>query len=145
MPINHEDNVVSTPTVLIADDDRDLLEALATRISSHGCHVVTATDGLTALSCIDITEPDLIILDIEMPGGNGLAVCEMVATNEKLAHTPVILFSGQDSVPIRNRCRQLEATWIPKSPHAWLELQPHIESLHKRLDSTETESFHPAS
>lgn len=121
---------MSIPTVLIADDDHDLLDALATRISSHGCHVVTAADGLTAVSCIDVTAPDLIILDIEMPGGNGLAVCEMVATNEKLAHTPVIVLSGQDSVAIRNRCRQLGATRILKSPHAWLELQPHIESLH---------------
>ena len=60
--------------ILIAEDDRDLLKMLKMRCERIGCSVLAVDDALSAISCADFAMPSLIILDVQMPGGNGLAV-----------------------------------------------------------------------
>src|SRR5262245_17414277 len=71
--------MTQTKRILIADDDECLLEALSRRFLELGVRVERACDGASALAKIDMLQPDLVILDVNMPSGSGLRVCELVA------------------------------------------------------------------
>lgn len=113
-------------TILIADDDSELCHALALRCRRLGLTAITSTSGNRALHLAESLHPDLICLDIDMPGGNGLAVCEMLAGNQALATTPVIILSGRRDTPSIERCRSLGASYLAKSGNTWSELEPLI-------------------
>src|SRR5262245_27962916 len=81
--------------ILIADDDESLVDALARRCEKLGARVERAHDGLAALIKIDALEPDLVILDVNMPSGSGLSVCEMVAHDPNLKAIPTIILTGR--------------------------------------------------
>ncbi len=97
-------------TVLIADDDTALIEALKVRCRRLGLDVLAVSDALTALSSADIAMPNLVILDIEMPGGNGLAACEMLADDQNMADIPVIILTGRKDEETVRRCQSLAPT-----------------------------------
>ena len=115
--------------ILIAEDDRDLLETLKMRCERIGCSVLAVDDALSALSCADFAMPSLIILDVQMPGGNGLAVCEMLASNPNFSAIPVIVHSGKADHETVERCHKLNAHHVAKSPHSWSILEPLIRKL----------------
>ena len=64
--------------ILSADDDKDLLALIAFTLSQAGYLVVKAGDGLSAIKTFEAEAPDLVILDINMPGASGFQVCEAV-------------------------------------------------------------------
>jgi DNA-binding response OmpR family regulator len=111
-------------SVLIADDDRDLVEALTVRCRGLGLGVYTAYDAFTALSIVRTRRPDLACLDVEMPAGNGLSVCEMLATDKECAAMPVIILTGKcDSDTIR-RCHSLCVYYVEKCADVWPRIEP---------------------
>ncbi|MGE0377862.1 MAG: response regulator [Planctomycetaceae bacterium] len=111
-------------TIFIADDDSDLVELLARRCRSLGFAVDTASDAMTALKKIDQVRPDLAILDVNMPGGNGLSVREMMADNEQLASVPVIILTGKVDEQILRRCFTSCAYYVAKCPDVWPRIEP---------------------
>lgn len=117
---------MSDKTILIADDDSELCQALALRCRRLGFTAVTSTSGNRALHLAESLLPDLICLDVDMPGGNGLAVCEMLAGNESLSTTPVIILSGRRDATTIERCRTMGALYLGKSGNTWKELEPLI-------------------
>lgn len=79
--------------ILIADDDADLLALVDFTLRHAGFEVVMARDGTEALEAFARTKPDLLILDINMPGADGFAVCEAVRAQSTL---PVLMLSARD-------------------------------------------------
>jgi CheY-like chemotaxis protein len=73
-------------------------------------------------------KPDLIILDVNMPSGNGLAVCEMMASDPRYAGIPVIIHSILGDEATRERCRQLGARHVEKSSKSWAQIKSLIET-----------------
>ena len=112
-------------TILIADDDRWLNTVLEVRCNNLGLTVVAVEDALTALSSTEFASPDLIILDVEMPGGNGLAACEMMRTDPETANIPVVILTGRSDPETIQRCRNLNAHYVQKGTEAW----PQIETI----------------
>jgi CheY-like chemotaxis protein len=127
--MNSEVNTMCKKTVLIADDDRDLLTALEFRCKHLGLEVVTAEDALTALSCVDFAVPDLVCLDVDMPGGNGLATCEMMASDERLSSIPVIIITGSTDDQTVRRCQKMRAHYVLKGSDTWSKVEPLIREL----------------
>jgi DNA-binding response OmpR family regulator len=126
--------------VLLADDDGALTRVLEGRFRAAGLRVVTAHDATHALFLMQSSPPSLAIMDIRMPAGNGLAVCEMMRGNSQLANVPVIIITGQDSESAKARARELSAEYICKGPGLWEDLRPLCERLlGKPLKSRETE------
>ncbi len=74
-------------------------------------------------------KPDLIILDVGLPGGNGLSVCEMLASDDHSNKIPVIIHTGSTDVHIKDRCEQLGAHYIAKTPGSWDQVKPLVCSL----------------
>ncbi len=86
------------PTILIADDDemiRLLIREMLSRADS-GYGFVEAGDGTAALALAQASNPDLILLDLLMPGMNGLEVCRALKEAEETRHIPIIMVTSQD-------------------------------------------------
>ena len=78
------------------DDDKDVLKALSVRLKGSGYGVVYAADGIAAVSVARNEEPDVIILDIGLPGGDGFTVMERLAGILPIAQIPVIILTARD-------------------------------------------------
>src|SRR5438477_127068 len=117
------------PTMLIADDDRELVQVLAIRCRTVGVEVVTAHDALTALNLMQTRKPDLVCLDVNMPSGNGLCVCEMLASEPAWAKIPVIILTGRTDPEIIMRCHQLCAYYVLKGGDIWSRVEPLVREL----------------
>tara|TARA_R110000744_G_scaffold220188_1_gene339030 strand:- start:751 stop:1140 length:390 start_codon:yes stop_codon:yes gene_type:complete len=81
--------------VLIADDDRNHLSALKIRLEAAGYEVVCAQDSYQAIQLVQTTNPDVVILDINMPAGDGFSVQERFTKMDKFKGTPVIYLTGE--------------------------------------------------
>lgn len=78
--------------ILLVDDDADLLDVTAYAMRREGFNVIVATDGLQAVYRWQQDSPDLVVLDVQMPGLGGLEVCQKI---RHTSTTPVILLTGQ--------------------------------------------------
>ena len=81
-------------TVLIVDDSTDNLRVLGEIVRRHGYRVRTAVSGEHALESVEALPPDLILLDIRMPGMDGFAVCRELQSRGHLDHIPVLFLSA---------------------------------------------------
>ncbi|HWG00178.1 MAG TPA: response regulator transcription factor [Steroidobacteraceae bacterium] len=70
--------------ILVADDDRDLRDLVGFTLTQAGYLVIKAQDGTTALRAVAEEAPDLVILDINMPGASGFQVCESIRRNSRV-------------------------------------------------------------
>ncbi|WP_328470527.1 response regulator [Actinoplanes sp. NBC_00393] len=84
-----------TATVLVVDDDEGVRELIAFLLQRAGYRAVTATDGPEALRIFTDTRPDLVILDMVMPGLDGVSVCERIRADAATAAMPVVMMSGR--------------------------------------------------
>lgn len=112
--------------VLIADDDQSLCRVFTVRCQQMGLKVRTAHDAMHALILIHKHVPDLIIMDISMPAGDGLSACEMLANDPRLSSIPVIILSGSSQPQDIQRCQELGAHYVLKQPHCWPEMKTKI-------------------
>lgn len=88
---------MATKTVLIIDDDKVLQHAYQEKLSFEGITSLLASDGKTGLSQAQSMKPDVILLDIMLPGGiNGFDVLEELKRNENTRHIPVIVLTNLD-------------------------------------------------
>lgn len=82
------------PTVLVVDDHVQNLELIGALMQAEGYRVLTARDGLEALEQVAQAPPDLILLDIQMPGLDGYAVCQRLKANPTTRLIPVVLLTA---------------------------------------------------
>ena len=85
-----------TAKILIVDDDRELRRALTIRLRASGYDVVHAEDGLGAVSIARRERPDAVLLDLGLPGGDGLTVLGRYENLAELSAVPVIVLTGRD-------------------------------------------------
>jgi DNA-binding response OmpR family regulator len=85
---------MSRPRVLLADDDPRVLQVVSRYLDLEGFDMSTVEDGETAVSASAANPPDLIILDIMMPGIDGIEACRRIRANASTADTPVLMFSA---------------------------------------------------
>jgi DNA-binding response OmpR family regulator len=94
-------------TILIAEDNADSREVMETLLRLKGFQVIVAENGVEAVELALSTSPDLILLDFELPGLNGLAVVRSLRAAPYFLKTPVVILSGHD--PARYRETALNA------------------------------------
>ncbi len=81
--------------ILVVEDNPDILELVAYNLESQGYEVTRAMTGENGLSQAARAEPDLVILDVMLPGINGLDVCRKLKQQESTRHIPVILLTAK--------------------------------------------------
>jgi two-component system response regulator MprA len=125
--------------VLVVDDDPPLQRMLARTLSAEGFSVAVAADGGAALAAVERSLPDVIVLDVAMPGMDGLAVCRRLRA--KGMTTPVLMLTARDAVPDRVRGLQAGADDYLVKPFAAEELVARIRALTRRGGSAEQLRF----
>ncbi|MCL6476791.1 MAG: response regulator transcription factor [Peptococcaceae bacterium] len=84
------------PTILVVDDEPNIQELIKYSLEKENCQVITAPDGKTGLDMARLYLPDLIILDIMLPGKDGFEVCRQLTSDARTAHIPIIMLSAKD-------------------------------------------------
>lgn len=82
--------------ILIVDDDPDLRQALRLRLRANQYETVNAVDGYSAIAQAYKEYPDLIILDLGLPAGDGYVVLDRLQKDDKLSKIPVIVLTARD-------------------------------------------------
>ncbi|MDO8489535.1 MAG: response regulator [Candidatus Omnitrophota bacterium] len=81
--------------IMVIDDEDDILKLTKTRLEANGFKVVTLESGEGAIEFTESEKPDLILLDIVMPGKDGYAVCKELKANQSTCRIPIVIFTAQ--------------------------------------------------
>jgi len=97
---------MTKPKILIIDDDPDLRRALRLRLRANNYDTVHAPDGYSAIAVAQKEHPDLIVLDLGLPAGDGFVVLDRLQNIDSLADIPVVVLTARD--PQNNEERALK-------------------------------------
>lgn len=86
---------MSNKKIVVVEDEPDILEVLSYNLKREGFDVATALDGIQGLALVERNRPDLVLLDLMLPGMDGLEICRQVKNNKQLAHIPVIMVTAK--------------------------------------------------
>ena len=86
-------------TILVVEDDEDLRRLFRTSLALAGYDVIEAGDGLEALQRIEELLPDLVVLDLMLPGFSGVIVRQELASQPMTRHIPVVVITGSPLLP----------------------------------------------
>jgi len=115
--------------VLIVDDDVDACRPLVRMLQFIGHKPVFVPDGRTALAMIDEVRPDVILLDVMMPGMDGLEVLQRVRSNPSHRNLPVLVYSAlSDQATIDTAMERGAQAYLVKSKASFSDIQSSIES-----------------
>jgi len=101
--------------ILIVDDDPDQLRGLSVRLKANGYSVFSAADAVLAISVAREKEPDLVLLDIGLPGGDGFLVMERLRDRMPVA-VPVNIFTARDPLSYKERALNTGAVAFLQKP-----------------------------
>jgi two-component system response regulator MprA len=121
---------VADAAILVVDDDAPILRMLGRTLAAAGYAVEPAADGGQALAAVERSTPDLVVLDVGLPGLDGLAVCRRL--REKGLATPVLLLTARDAVADRVAGLDAGADDYLVKPFATDELLARIRALLRR-------------
>jgi DNA-binding response OmpR family regulator len=119
---------MSRSKILIVDDDFDLRRGLNLRLRANNYDVVYAADGLSTIAVAQKEHPDLIILDIGMPAGDGFTVMERLQRSAALACVPVIILTARDPQYTKDKALKAGAAAFFQKPADNEELLAAIKS-----------------
>ena len=128
--------------ILIVDDDPNTLEILRRWLNREGYATVSADNGPACLQVLGKEHVDVIVLDVMMPGMDGLQVCERLRESEAWRGIPVMLLTAKDDLETRSRGMMLGVSEYLTKPVNKLELfarlraQLHSRELERRLEET---------
>ena len=103
-------------TVLIADDDRVWGEVLGAALRRKGFGVLMAFDGMQATMAAQKRVPDLVVLDVRMPGGTGVDALKRLRMSTRTAMIPVVVVSGSSDPAVAGTVAQLGVTRFIAKP-----------------------------
>jgi DNA-binding response OmpR family regulator len=111
-----EEFSMDKPKILIVDDDPDLRRGLNLRLRANHYETAYATDGFSAIAMAQKERPDLIILDLGLPAGDGFVVLERLQQNANLSCIPVIILTARDPQSSREQSLRAGATAFFQKP-----------------------------
>jgi len=115
--------------VLLADDDIDLLDLMSYALRREGYNICTAADGLQALHRCDVEQPDIVLLDVNMPRLNGFEVCRRIRQDSEV---PIILLTARDEEEDVLRGLQLGADDYVTKPFSAKQLAARMKTILRR-------------
>ncbi len=119
---------MSNSKIMIVDDDPDLRQALRLRLRANKYETVNAIDGYSAIAMAYKERPDLIILDLGLPAGDGFVVLDRLQKDDKLSAIPVIVLTARDPQANERRVLRAGATAFFQKPADNTELMDVIRA-----------------
>jgi DNA-binding response OmpR family regulator len=117
--------------ILVVDDDPAMVGAITALVSTEGHRVITAYDGITAVRRFREEHPDLVLLDLAMPGPDGFSVAGIIRSE---GTTPIIVVSGEIGEPAKVRALSIGADDYLTKPFGRAELLARIGAVMRRVD-----------
>ena len=128
---------MSQAGILVVDDDPEIRQALQLRLRANGYDVHCAEDGTGAISQAAKHTPDLIVLDLGLPSGDGFVVLDTLKANRNLSSIPVIVLSGRDRRANEERVLNAGArVFLPKP----VQTNEFLAVVRQTLDEKRTKS-----
>src|SRR3954471_14954128 len=118
----NKEKTMATQKILIVDDDPDLRQALRLRLRANHYETVSAVDGYSALAQAYKERPNLIILDLGLPAGDGFVVLDRLQRDDKLSTIPVIVLTARDPQTSEKHALQAGAAAFFQKPAGNAEL-----------------------
>jgi two-component system response regulator RegX3 len=118
------------PHILLIDDERKLTDPLSSSFQRAGYEVSVANDGHAGLSMAMVVNPDVIVLDVMMPGLNGWQVCQAVRQHSTV---PIIMLTALDDSIDRIKGLELGADDYLVKPFSYKELEAHVRAMLRRV------------
>lgn len=115
--------------VLVVDDEQDVAHALKVRLKANGFNVILASNSIQAVTLANSEKPDLIILDVMIPGGGGFLVAERLQQSKTTHHIPFIFLTGIPGG--EEKAYQLGASGYVMKPYHPEEL---LEIIHRAIE-----------
>jgi CheY-like chemotaxis protein/MinD-like ATPase involved in chromosome partitioning or flagellar assembly len=129
--------------ILVVDDDPDTVKFINIMLSRLGYSVVSATSGMEALERVQVEHPDLIILDVMMPGMDGYEVSRNLRRNPKTATTPILMFTAKTTIEDKLAGYDAGVNLYLTKPIHPIDLQANIRNLlTQKLTKTEAATDH---
>ena len=122
--------------VLCVDDNEDMRLMVREVLQSAGHETDLAADGLSALASIQEREPDLLVLDLVMPGMSGLDVCRAVKLNPFTARIPILMLTAQGDIKHKVAAFEAGADDYLAKPFEYAELLARVKALLRRSTIT---------
>lgn len=135
--IYRRQNFEAPSKVLLVDDEREFAQTLSERLSMRDVGTAIAYNGEEALSVLDDDEPEVMVLDLKMPGIDGIEVLRRVKRDH--ANVEVIILTGHGSAEDEKICRELGACAYLKKPVNIDELSRAMQEAYQRLQRTREE------
>jgi CheY-like chemotaxis protein len=115
-------------TVLLVDDDNTILLGVGVRLKSMGYVIYTAKDAVSAVSAVVKNHPDVVVLDVSLPAGDGFLVAERLQKLVGSAATPIIFITASVNPTLRERAMKLGAASFLQKPFDATALADAIEA-----------------
>lgn len=115
--------------ILVIDDSATILASLTKMLHSAGCITLEASDAESGLKIASDERPDLVFLDIVLPGMNGFAALRLMRRDPNTKHIPVIMISGNEQATEQFYAKRIGADDFMKKPFARFEVFARIEQL----------------
>jgi DNA-binding response OmpR family regulator len=123
---------MSTRTILVIEDEKDLSDLVQRKLEQEGFDVIVAMDGDAGLRIAKGQRPDLVVLDINMPGLDGLQVCRELRAEPRHARLPILILSARASAADRVTGLELGADDYLVKPFLPRELVARINAILRR-------------
>lgn len=114
--------------VLLVDDDNTILLGTGVRLKAMGYTVFTAKDAVSAVSAVIKNNPDVVVLDLSLPAGDGFLVADRLQNLVVSAATPIIFITANENPVLRERAMNLGAVAFFTKPFGATTLADAIES-----------------
>ena len=139
-PVPLDKSTRGTPTILCIDDNPDVSYAIELHLRAFDVRVVRAFHGMHGFAEASRHHPDLIVMDLAMPNGDGATILECIRRNARVAATPVIILTAMRDPVLKRRLFALGADGFLSKPLSFDDLAHEISrfvDLHPREESGE--------
>lgn len=117
------------PTVLIAEDEETIVESLAFLMEKEGFNVRIATNGQSAIDMISQYRPDMVLLDVMMPGRDGFDVARTVRANSRTQHIPIMMLTARTREIDRRKGLELGVDDFVTKPFSTRDVVARVKAL----------------
>ena len=126
------------PKVLIVDDDITITELMKALVTVEGHEPTTVNDSLQAMEIAKSLNPDLITLDLMMPGLTGFELCKLLHDDPSFANTPIVIVSAKDDSESKEQAKQAGATDYLTKPFGLEEFINKIKPFVTKISGQQT-------